>query len=262
MAKPVDFAKRKAQASKGARTDFNFGFNALSKSGKKAYNKQIGRRGSAAGGLLMFTTSPPLAFGTIPRPAFARAAQHLPAHALPYKAKAEAKYRRAAKTAAELLPDLPEKGECVHALMLGTFDLAQVITAVVPRLPALRHLRIASLCYSKRNIVELCGMLDTRKGMALTLLVSAFHREHNRELHEWAVGELTAFPNVRVAAARTHCKVTLFDIADDDALVFEGSANLRTNKNREQLSVFRDRQLHDWHSSWIDELMSADRGEA
>jgi len=50
MAKSVSFSKRKTQARKGARTDFNFGFNALSTAGKKAYNKQIGRRGSKAGG--------------------------------------------------------------------------------------------------------------------------------------------------------------------------------------------------------------------
>jgi hypothetical protein len=207
---------------------------------------------------MMFAPSPPLSFATVPRPAFGRAAQHLPQAATPHKARAEAKYRRAAKTAAELLPELPAKGEVVHALMCGTFDLCQVITATVPRLPALRHLRIASLCYSKRNIVELCSLLDTRKGMALTLLVSSFHREHNKTLHEWAIGELTAFPQVKVAAARSHCKVTLFDIADDDALIFEGSANLRTNKNREQLSVFRDRDLHDWHAEWIDALVSKD----
>lgn len=209
----------------------------------------------------MFTTSQPLAFGSNPRPAFGQAAQHLPPHATPLKAKAEAKYRRAAKTAAELLPDLPERGEVVHALMTGSYDLAQVITAVVPRLPALRHLRIATLCYSKRNVVELCSLLDTHKGMALTMLVSSFHREHNKELHEWAVGELTGFPGVKLAAARTHCKVVGFDIAPGDALVFEGSANLRSNRNREQLSVFRDRELHQWHASWIDELVSADDGQ-
>jgi hypothetical protein len=208
----------------------------------------------------MFIRSPSFNFTAIARPAFGRAAQHSPTQT-PYEAKAEAKYRRAAKTAAELLPDLPERGEVVHALMCGTFDLCQVITATVPRLPALRHLRIATLCYSKRNIVELCSLLDTRKGLGLTLLVSSFHREHNKELHEWAVGELTAFPGVKVAAARSHCKVVTFDIADDDALVFEGSANLRTNKNREQLTVFRDRALATWHAEWIDELVSADNGK-
>jgi hypothetical protein len=206
----------------------------------------------------MFTTSPRLDFSTIARPAFGRAAQHLPTHATPHKAKAEARYQRAGRTAAALLPELPEPGESVHALMLGTFDLCQVITATAKRLPTCRHLRIATLCYSKRNITELCSMLDERKGLALTLLVSVFHREHNKELHEWAVGELSDFPAVKVAAARSHCKVVCFDIGPNDGLVFEGSANLRTNKNREQLAVIRDRTLHDFHSQWIDELVNAD----
>src|SRR5262249_23191160 len=144
-----------------------------------------------------------------------------------HRRKADAKYRLAARAAVELLPDLPAPGESAHCLMLGTFDLCQVITATAKRLPDLRHLRIATLCYSKRNVAELVSLLDARKGMALTLLVSSFHREHNKGLHEWAVAELTAFPGVKVAAARSHCKVTLFDVADGDGLVFEGSANLR-----------------------------------
>ena len=118
-----------------------------------------------------------------------------------------------------MLPQLPERGESVHALMPGTFDLCQVITATVPRLPDLRHLRVASLCYSRRNVAELCGLLDARPGLALTLLVSVFFREHNRDLHDWAAGELSAFPGVRVAAARSHCKVVCFDTGPGDALV-------------------------------------------
>jgi len=206
----------------------------------------------------MFAVTPPLNFATVPRPAFGRDAQHLPAHALPHKAKAEAKYRKAAKTAAELLPELPERGEVVHALMVGNFDLAQVITAVVPRLTALRHLRIATLCFSKRNCAELLSLLDTRPGLHLTVLVSSFFKEHNKPLYEWFGEELKTYPTAKLASARSHCKVTLFDIAEDDAMVFEGSANLRTNKNREQLSVFRSRELHDWHAGWIDELSRAD----
>jgi hypothetical protein len=36
-------------------------------------------------------------------------------------------------------------------------------------------------------------------------------------------------------------------------LVFEGSANLRTNGNIEQFALFNDAELHDWHAGWIDE---------
>ena len=195
----------------------------------------------------------PLAFAAIPRPAFGTAARHLDAPPR-LTTRADRRYTRAAKTAAELLPDLPAPGESVHALMLGHFDLCQVISATAKRLPALRHLRIATLCYSKRNVAELCSLLDGRKGdpVALTLLVSDFFKEHNKALHEWAAGELAQFPAVRVASAGTHCKVACFDLGDGDGLTFEGSANLRTNKNREQLAAIRDRTLHDWHAGWID----------
>lgn len=197
-------------------------------------------------------------FAAIARPAFGTAAQHLKAAPkTPHTSKAEARYQRAAKTAATILPDLPLPGTAHHVLMIGAFDLCQVIAATVPRLPDCTHLRIATLCYSKRNVAELCGLLDRHK-IALTLLVSAFFRDHNKELHERAVEELREFPGVAVGAARSHCKITCFDSATDTPLVFEGSANLRTNGNREQLTAIRDRPLHDWHAAWIDELVRAD----
>ena len=208
----------------------------------------------------MFAPYPRPDSAATPRPAFGRAAQHQPAHATPHKARAEARYRRAARTAAELLPELPAPGESVHALMTGTFDLCQVITATVPRLPACRHLHIATLCFSKRNAAELLSLLDARPDLALTVLVSSFFRDHNKALFESFAADLGEHPSARLAAARSHCKVVCFDVADDDALVFEGSANLRTNKNREQLTVFRDRPLHDWHAAWIDEMVTQHAG--
>jgi hypothetical protein len=178
----------------------------------------------------------------------------------PKKSRAAARYQRAATTAAALLPELPKPGESVHALMTGTFDLCQVVTAVAARLPACRHPRVATLCYNKRNAVELLGLLETRSGdpLRLTLLVSSFFRSHNKELHEWFAEQLRPFPAARLAAARSHCKVVCFDLGPTDGLVFEGSANLRTNGNREQLTVIRDRALHDWHAAWIDELVTTD----
>ena len=163
-------------------------------------------------------------------------------------------------TAAALLPELPEPGESIHALMLGTFDLCQVIVPTVQRLPSCRYLRIATLCFSKRNAAELIGLLEARPGFNLTLLVSAFFKGHNKELFEKFTEELREYPNARLAAARSHCKVVCFEIGPADGMVFEGSANLRTNGNREQLTAVRDRTLHDWHAAWIDELVNSHEG--
>ena len=96
--------------------------------------------------------------------------------------------------------------------MLGHFDLCQVVAATAKLVPDLRHIRCATLSYSARNVKELCSLLDARPGLALTLLVSVFFVNHNREGHEKSVAELTAFPNVAVGAARNHCKVVTFDL--------------------------------------------------
>ncbi|HXD86514.1 MAG TPA: hypothetical protein VN641_08475 [Urbifossiella sp.] len=195
-------------------------------------------------------------FAAIPRPAFGRAAQHLPAAPSPKRTKAEACYQRAAKTAAELLPSLPAIGEAIHCLMLGTFDLCQVIAATLKLAPTCWHLRIATLCFSKRNAAELLSLLETHPELRLTMLVSEFFQGHNKEMFEGFAGDLHDYPDrARIAAARSHAKVVTFDIGPGDGLVFEGSANLRTNGNREQLTVIRDRELHEWHAGWIDGLV-------
>lgn len=201
-------------------------------------------------------------FAAIPRPAFGSARQHLPQHPPRHLARAEHRYQRAARTAAELLPGLPQPGEAVHALMTGTDDLCQVITATAARLTTLRVLRIATLCFSKRNAAELLALLEHRPELRLSLLVSAFFRGHNKELVERFAADLADHPTATRAAARSHCKVVAFDVADDDGSVIEGSANLRTNKNREQLCVIRDCGLHDWHAAWIDEMVSRGEEEA
>jgi hypothetical protein len=47
--------------------------------------------------------------------------------------------------------------------------------------------------------------------------------------------------------------VTCLEFTDGLKLVFEGSANLRTNNNREQFCLVNSAELHDWHAAWIDE---------
>jgi len=195
-------------------------------------------------------------FRQVPRPAFGRAAQHLEAPA-PVSTKAARRYQRAAQAAAELLPEVPAVGESHHCLMTGFYDLMQVISATLARLPTCSHLRIATLCYSKRNTAEILSILDQRRGagFAFTMLVSDFFADHNKDIYERFRDELAEHPGAKIAAARSHCKVVAFDTGAGDGLVFEGSANLRTNRNREQLTVVRDRVLHDFHAGWIDQLV-------
>ncbi len=199
-------------------------------------------------------------FASIPRPVFGKAAQHATLSAPPVlRGKAVARHQRMVKAAADLCPVLPEPGESCHCLMTGFFDLAQVVTDVARRTRP-RGLRVATLCWNKRNVIDLAGLLEERQTAAdplpLTLLASGFFKRHNKELVEWSREQFSGFP-LTLAFAESHAKVVCFDLGPDDGLVFEGSANLRTNRNSEQLTIIRDRVLHDWHTGWIDERVKA-----
>jgi hypothetical protein len=167
--------------------------------------------------------------------------------------RAELRRRAQLRTAAEVVPHLPGPGESLHALLTGYYDLMLVLTCVIQSRPSVcQTLRMATLAFSKKNVAEMCRLLDGRLVERLTLLCSDFMAKSNPSVYQGAVGELAEYRQQTVASARTHCKVTTMAFADGVKLVFEGSANLRTNRNVEQLTIFGDPHLHDWHAAWID----------
>jgi hypothetical protein len=172
----------------------------------------------------------------------------------------KARIRRTAqlRAAADVLPHLPESGESVHTLLTGTFDFMLVLTCVIQqRRSVCDHLRVTTLAFSRRNTQELARLLDARLVGRLTLLCSDFMAKSNRAIYDGAVGELATTRGQAVASARCHAKVACLAFEDGLRLVFEGSANLRTNKNVEQVTAINDAGLHDWHAGWIDEKVIA-----
>ncbi len=176
---------------------------------------------------------------------------------------AEAQARRTAKLAeaAGVLDVLPGEGETLHALMTGRYDLMHTVTALIAKLGTCPEVRIATLSYNRRNLDDMIALLDTQAVGRMTLLASSFFRSHNKELF---AETLQAFRDrgQLAAAARSHCKVVTLATADGRRFSLEGSANLRTNSNREQFALTHDATVHDWHAAWIDELVSRHEGEA
>jgi hypothetical protein len=166
--------------------------------------------------------------------------------------KASLRRKAQLRTAAEVVPHLPGPGESLHTLLTGTFDFMLVLTCVIQaRASVCLALRLATLAFSKRNVAELCRLLDAHQVERLTLLCSDFMAKSSAAVYQGAVGELVGARGQTVASARCHAKVACLAFADGTRLVFEGSANLRTNKNVEQMTVVNDAGLHDWHAAWI-----------
>ncbi len=154
-----------------------------------------------------------------------------------------------------MLKVIPAEGESLHAVMTGRYDLMHLVAVLIDRLGIIEQARVATLSYNGRNLAEMLALLDSGKIKALTLLCSAFFRDHNRELWEETLSEFRD-RGQKAAAARSHAKVVTLATADGRRYALEGSANLRTNSNREQFALFRDAALHDFHATWIDDLVS------
>lgn len=190
-----------------------------------------------------------------PRPAFG---QRPTAEAFPVPIVGKAAIHRTAMLAeaADVLKTLPAPGETLHAIMTGRYDLMHLVACLVDRLGGCTEVRIATLSFNAKNLVEMLALLDSGAIGRLTLLASAFFRDHNKELWAECRDEFRD-RGQRAAAARSHCKVVTLD----GQFSLEGSANLRTNSNREQFALTLDPALHDWHAAWIDELVTRHEGE-
>jgi hypothetical protein len=174
----------------------------------------------------------------------------------PFTAKERARRTAQFKEARELLTRLPEPGEAVYAVQSGFLDLLTVLIWMLDLAPArCEHLRIATLTWNKRNGQDMLGLLERGKVGRLSLLSSTFHQGHYEELADWFRAELAAYPGSASAVARNHGKLAAFDFADGSGLVVTGSANLRSNRNREIVVVTNDRGLHDYFADWFDGLI-------
>jgi hypothetical protein len=162
--------------------------------------------------------------------------------------------------AAEVLAVLPGPGEALHAIQTGRYDLADLVDVILTKLGTVRHLRIATLSFNGRNVERLKAWTGPGgAALQVSLLCSRFLTEHNPDLFLEARQVLS--PPHRLAASRSHIKVITWELADGGKLALEGSANLRTNSNKEQFCIFNDAELHDWHSAWIDAEVTKHEGD-
>ena len=189
---------------------------------------------------------------TAPPPSFrTRKRQQADACPAPITSKAAARHVASLHRAADVLASIPGPGETLHALMTGEFDLMHLIAVLIGQVGPCQAVRFATLSYNKRNLAEMLRLFDEGRVREMHLLCSVFFRDHNKDL--WTETQ-SQFRDRRqlVAASRSHCKVTTFACTDGRRFTMEGSANLRTNKNREQFTLTHDAGVHQWAAGWID----------
>lgn len=154
----------------------------------------------------------------------------------------------------EILDAFPRgPGERLHALLSGDFIFCDLLTRLIDREGPPISATISTLSLSGKNCEALALVLK-KKPFPLHLIVSDFFRTMNPLIFGTIQNLLDEpFETVRLSNGRTHAKVAIFDYGER-CFVIEGSANLRSSNNLEQVFVVDDREVYEFHKAWMEEL--------
>lgn len=163
------------------------------------------------------------------------------------------------ENADQVLDMLPaEEGETLHALICGDFVFCNLITRLVERLGSPASITLATLSVSLKNLESLEKMMRACPELKLHIVLSHYFQTTSKEIFialETLIGEKFA-ERFTVTIGRSHAKVALIDYGSS-CYVIETSANLRSSGNLEQLAIFRERELYEFHATWIEEFRAA-----
>lgn len=163
------------------------------------------------------------------------------------------------ENADQVLDCLPAaEGEALHALVCGDFVFCNLITRLVERIGAPTEITLATLSVSLKNLEALEAMLRACPALKLHIVLSHYFQTTSKEIFialETLIAE--KFPDrFMLTIGRSHAKVALIDYGSS-CYVIETSANLRSSGNLEQVAIFRERDLFDFHAAWIREFRAA-----
>lgn len=159
------------------------------------------------------------------------------------------------ENAAAVVPHLPAEGDRTHCVLRGDFVLCDIIPAIIAARGACPALRIATLGCSIANADSLACLLERGLVASLILVVSHYFAQVDRATVFRAV-EARLEDLAALVVTRCHAKVICLPTAAGDHFVIEGSANLRSSDNLEQMVITNDRDTHDFHAAWIEELVN------
>lgn len=154
-----------------------------------------------------------------------------------------------------ILELLPADDERLHCILRGDFVICDLIPLIVRARGRCPHLRLATLGLSTANAECLRSLQKEGLVGDITLVASHYFQQVDKTTTYRRV--MTILGNAaKVIVTRSHAKVFLIPTERGDWFTIEGSANLRSSDNLEQIVIFNDKETHDMHRDWMEELAS------
>jgi hypothetical protein len=143
---------------------------------------------------------------------------------------------------------IAEQGEYLHCILPGNHDATDLIKRYSFKTGRIEELIIATLSMSKKNAEDLVRLNPVTADF---LLSDYFAKVDKETVYRDVVKELEKI-NARIKIIRNHCKISLIKI-NENYFVMEGSANLRSSSNIEQMTITNNQEVYEFHKKWITE---------
>lgn len=160
-------------------------------------------------------------------------------------------------------------GETVTAVLSGNFIFGDFFEAfAVTQNILIDELTISTLSVSQENVDSFRNLFNGDYLNKLDLIVSDYFWSHNRHNAPYIYEALDVDDKFQLAIAGIHTKISLMRIGDKK-IVINGSANLRSSRCLEEITIQTSPELydfyHDWHMVILDRyktIKKAVRGSA
>lgn len=159
--------------------------------------------------------------------------------------------------AVKQLVRLPAEGETLHFVMSGNyhgFDMIPAVHRLSPGGEPITRLVVATLGFSRKNNLQMCKMIDDGMivGTSVFIVCSEFFAKTDANVYKMAKEDIEARGGC-LRITRNHAKIIAIQLAGNH-IVTEGSANLRSCVNYEQVTMFNSRELFDFHAGWLSKI--------
>jgi hypothetical protein len=165
-------------------------------------------------------------------------------------ARRRAEDHRARGALAGVLTPLPTPGESIDIILPGNVALGDVLWHIVDSIHLPGPLAVATLGFGRKWIAGLVDRLRSGQITEAKIACSDYFAKADAAEFLDAQQTLAGWP-VTLRAGRTHAKVATFT-----DITMAGSANLRSCRSIENLTVTNNPALAAFHRQWITDLTS------
>jgi len=142
------------------------------------------------------------------------------------------------------------RGETVAAVLSGNFIFGDFFEAfAVTQNLLIDELTISTLSVSQENVDSFQNLFNGGYLNKLDLIVSDYFWSHNRHNAPYIYKSLDIGDRFQLAVAGIHTKIALMRVGDKK-IIISGSANLRSSRCLEEITIQTDPDLYDFHNAW------------